>query len=256
MPASLLLALHMQLFGQMQDAGSSVPGRAASPAPVCARLPGKGLCHYEGRGAGGTLLVYLRGHHPEWRGAVARENWDASLRELFHPAPKGTEGHGSAYGLFKTADQAGVTLLATASSDVAVEAADVDALERTLRKRFETIVVASHSGGNASLADTLRALPQTSRIILLDTLYYCDGAAIRRLAQTINRGAACAGFNTRNRSRLKGCWELNNNLERFEALLKPKVADRCLMEDHTDDYNHFLGVGKCLGPYLEGKPCR
>ena len=187
---------------------------------------------------GGRLLIYLRGWLPPFDGHVPEASRAESARQAF-----------TRYDLRRVADEGHAALLVTASSDLPVSAADVQALEAQTGLTFRSFVIASHSGGCASLSPTLPAFPRLERLILLDTFYFGEPLA-RIIGASMSAGAACSGFFTTYKS---GAKKEGNDL-RYTRDILPFLPQPCAVENH-DDYGHNDGVNACLGAYVAGRVC-
>lgn len=195
----------------------------------CRPVPEVG-CWYGPADWDGTVLVYLRGHHPDRGAGVPRAELTASARQAFE-----------AYGLQAAADSARARVLVTGGSPIVVAAGTLARLEP------KRVVVAAHSGGVAALEHTLAGLPAVDRVVLLDMFYgerRVDGVAqLSRTARTVARaGAACSGFFTA------------HNRDRYERLFRDE-APQCAVVDGSA-FGHNAGVNRCLAAFLSGTDCR
>ena len=195
---------------------------------ACRPVPGVG-CWYGPEAWNGTVLVYLRGHHPSHSSRVPAGELVASARQAFE-----------FYGLRGAADSSGARVLVTGNSPLVVNAETLAKLEPT------RVVVAAHSGGYIALERTLSGLPGVARVILLDMFY---GAAPLRETPTLTRiaravkatGAACSGYYT------------SHNWERYKLYFRDEAPD-CAVQDGAA-YGHNGGVNRCLPAFLAGNPC-
>lgn len=224
----------------------AAPARAqplpkASPALAC-RMLGTLGCYYVPDAVrerqAGRLLIYLRGYHAPYGGSVPEAARTESARQAF-----------IRYDLRRVADQRGVALLVTASSDLPVSRADAAALESQTGVKFSGFLLASHSGGCASLPPTLGAFPKLERLILLDTFYFGETLA-RELGESMKNGAACSGYFTTYKSGKRH----ESNEDRFTRDIAPYLPRPCAVENH-DDYGHDDGVNACLPAYAAGRGC-
>ncbi len=97
------------------------------------------------------------------------------------------------YGLKRLAQEKGLVVLVTGSSDIVFTRQDVASLQRELDYVFPEVHVAAHSGGYVGLSASIGSLDRVDGIILLDP-FYSDFSA--RLRPWIKGGAACGGFYT------------------------------------------------------------
>lgn len=194
----------------------------------CQPVPGVG-CWYGAQAWNGTVLVYLRGHHPSLGPRVPQAELVASARQAFE-----------FYGLRGAADSAGARVLVTGNSPLVVGA------ETLAKLGAQRVVVAAHSGGYAALERTLAGLPGLERVILLDMFYGAapvgDTPTLTRIARAVKAtGAACSGFYT------------SHNWERYKLYFRDE-APACAIQDGAA-YGHNGGVNRCLPAFLAGSPC-
>lgn len=195
----------------------------------CRPVPDVG-CWYGPEAWNGTVLVYLRGHHPKLSSRVPAGELVASARQAFE-----------FYGLRESADAAGARVLVTGSSPLVPGAETVAKLEP------QRVVVAAHSGGYIALERTLTGLPGVNRVVLLDMFY---GAApqgetpvLTRIARAVAAtGAACSGFYT------------SHNWDRYKRYFRDE-APACAVQDGAA-YGHNAGVNRCLPAFLAGAGCQ
>lgn len=201
---------------------------AAAQEHPCRPVPGVG-CWYGAETWNGTVLVYLRGHHPGHSSRVPAGELVASARQAF-----------DFYGLRGAADSAGARVLVTGNSPLVVGAETLAKLEPT------RVVVAAHSGGYIALERTLAGLPGVERVVLLDMFYGAapvgDTPTLTRIARAVKAtGAACSGFYTA------------HNWERYKLYFRDE-APACSVQD-GDPFGHNAGVNRCLPAFLAGNPC-
>lgn len=148
-----------------------------------------------------------------------------------------------AYGLGKTAAEKRSVLLVTYRSGLGVSPAVVDSLRDQSKKSFSSIAVAAHSGGYVGLLKTLEAGVVPARILMLDNFYGKGGGGLAsRLQRLISSGARCGGFYT------------PHNRVNFEEGYKKTV--NCSIDGLGSDGQHNAAVNRCLGGYLDGRPCQ
>lgn len=211
----------------------ATPLHAQIKEDACVPLEGVG-CWYapEGLGSDAPLLIYLRGHHPSMGPSVPAAQFLSSARQAF-----------VAYGLGKTAAEKRSVLLVTYRSGLGVSPAVVDALRDQSKKSFSSIAVAAHSGGYVGLLKTLEAGVVPARILMLDNFYGKGGGGLAsRLQRLISSGARCGGFYT------------PHNRVNFEEGYKKTV--NCSIDGLGSDGQHNAAVNRCLGGYLDGRPCQ
>lgn len=205
----------------------ALPARAAEHP--CAPVTGVG-CWYGPETWDGTVLVYLRGHHPSHGRNVPPEGLVASARQAF-----------DAYGLRAAADASGARVLVTGNSPVVVGSETLAKLEP------KRVAIAAHSGGYSALERTLTGLGRVDRVVLLDMFY---GAAPERETPVLTRiaravaatGAPCSGYFT------------SHNRDRYERYFKDE-APACRVQDGAA-WGHNGAVNRCLAAFLAGDDCR
>jgi hypothetical protein len=178
---------------------------------------------------GGGLLVYIRGWWGQYHGHVPAKLLTASARSVFKEA-----------GLRKTADDRGLAVLVTGSSDVAVNETDVRAVERALGRPFAFVWVAAHSGGYDGLTASLADLRPAGRIVMLDDFYFPKAPLADMVRARALAGAKCTGFVTR------------HNLDRWNERFRPFVP--CPV-DVFENEDHTPAVARCLAAYLDKTTC-
>lgn len=201
---------------------------ASAQEHPCREVPGVG-CWYGPEAWNGTVLVYLRGHHPDHSWRVPAGELVASARQAF-----------DSFGLRGAADSAGARVLVTGNSPLVVGP------ETVAKLGARRVVVAAHSGGYSALERTLSGLQGIERVVLLD-MYY--GAApvgetprLTRIARAVKAtGAACSGYYT------------SHNWERYKLYFRDEAPD-CAVQDGTA-FGHNGGVNRCLPAFLAGIPC-
>lgn len=211
----------------------ATPLQAQVKEDACVPLEGVG-CWYapEGLGSDAPLLIYLRGHHPSMGPNVPAAQFLASSRQAF-----------LAYDLGKTAAARKSVLLVTYRSGLGVPPALVDSLRDQSRKTFSSIALAAHSGGYVGLLKTLEAGLAPDRVLMLDNFYGKGGGGLAsRLQRLISSGARCSGFYT------------PHNKVNFEEGYKKAV--NCSVDGMGSDAQHNAAVNRCLGGYLDGRPCQ
>lgn len=176
-----------------------------------------------------ALLVYFRGHWGQYAGSVPEGKRLASARQAFE-----------VFGLKKLAEDQGMVVLVTGSSDAAFTNADLAELERELEGGFKRLFLASHSGGYVGLWNSLSKLARPDRVVMLDNFYFAEGLS-KLVAERVDKGTECAGFFTK------------HNKLRYEKNFKPYAS--CSVEAR-DDYGHDGAVSKCLPKFLAGEACK
>lgn len=206
----------------------------ADPAAEdCRPLPGVG-CVYapEGLPEDAPLLVYLRGHHGSLGADVPAAQCLSSSRQAF-----------KAFRLGALADEKGLAVLVTYRSGLPVTPADVAAAGKALQRSFSKVILAAHSGGYVGLGRTLDAGTPAARVVMLDDFYGAGADGLpRKLQKAIALGASCSGFYT------------PHNAKNFAAGYQRAVA--CDVDAFGSDDQHNAAVVRCLGGYVEGRPCR
>ena len=173
------------------EAVTKGPGEAYAGAD-CVPVKNTG-CYFNGAPAGknAPLLIYYRG-------------W---LSDINYPGGGLNGGHISGeadilrsaraaldfYGLKRLAQEKGLVVLVTGSSDIVFTRQDVANLQRELDYVFPAVHVAAHSGGYVGLSASIDSLDRVDGMILLDP-FYSDFAA--KLRPWIRSGASCGGFYT------------------------------------------------------------
>jgi len=148
-----------------------------------------------------------------------------------------------AYDLGKTAAARKSVLLVTYRSGLGVSPALVDSLRDESRKTFSSIALAAHSGGYVGLLKTLEAGLAPDRVLMLDNFYGKGGGGLAsRLQRLISSGTRCSGFYT------------PHNKVNFEEGYKKAV--NCSVDGMGSDAQHNAAVNRCLGGYLDGRPCQ
>ncbi|MDE2143540.1 MAG: hypothetical protein KGJ84_14125, partial [Elusimicrobia bacterium] len=191
---------------------AAVPVRADPAETDCLPAPGNVGCAYVPANAppDATLLIYLRGFHPKYKGNVPDSECLASSRQAFIH-----------YGLGSLADEKGLGVLVTCRSNQAVTEAVISAFSKSAGRPFAKRILAAHSGGYVGLGGTLDAGVAASRILMLDDFYDGNPAGLaRKLQLAVSAGASCAGYFT------------PHNKKRYEAAYKPNVA--CAVDELTD----------------------
>lgn len=209
----------------------TAPARAQIKEDACLPLAGVG-CWYapEGAPANSPLLVYLRGHHPRYKGDVPAAQALASSRQAF-----------TGYDLGRIAAGKNMALLVTYRSDAAATPKVLAALAEASTRTFSSVVLASHSGGYVGLAKTLAAGVAPTRVVMLDNFYGAGGGGLAAsLQRLISSGMACSGFRS------------PHNDDNYEKGYEKAVA--CAI-DRRGANEHNTGVGLCLAGYLDGRPC-
>lgn len=211
----------------------AVPVRSQIKEAACVPLEGVG-CWYapDDLPSDAPLLIYLRGHHPSMGPSVPAAQSLSSSRQAF-----------TSYGLGATAAAKKSVLLVTYRSGLGVSPAVVDALRDQSKKTFSSIAVAAHSGGYVGLLKSLEAGLVPDRVLMLDNFYGKGGGGLAsRLQRLISSGARCGGFYT------------PHNKVNFEEGYKKTV--NCSVDGLGSDAQHNAAVNRCLGGYLDGRPCQ
>lgn len=216
--------------------------RGAVPAEhPCSPVQGIG-CFYAPDTGSRTLplLVYLRGHHPEFGAEVPASRALDSARQAF-----------DFYGLAESARSAGYAVLVTYKSAVSVGERDVQALASARGLTFPARVAAAHSGGYVGLLSVLNGDLSLQRVILLDCFYSGSPALAEKVQAAFGNGA-CRGYLTPHGFPRRNGTAYSNETN-FQANFRP-FAPGCRVEK-LGDGDHNPGVKRCLGAYLEGRPC-
>lgn len=205
---------------------------AAAQAADCLPLAGVG-CYFipDGLTEDAPLLVYLRGHHPSLGPNVPAGQFLTSARQAFE-----------FYELGRIAQDKQLVVLVTYRSGLGVTDSDLAALAQESKRSFSKTILAAHSGGYVGLGRTLDSGLAASRIVMLDNFYGAggDGLALK-LQRRISAGTACSGFYT------------PHNKKNYDTGYKGSI--QCAVDALGSDAQHNPGVGRCLGGYLDGRPC-
>ncbi len=200
------------------EAVTKGPG-AAYAGGDCAPVKNIG-CYFNGAPAGekAPLLIYYRGwlSDTNYPGGGLNGGHISGEANILRSARAALDF----YGLKRLAQEKGLVVLVTGSSDINVTRQHIADLQRELGYVFPAVHVAAHSGGYIGLSASIDSLDRVDGIILLDP-FYSDFSA--KLRPWIQSGAACGGFYTPHN---------NKRYEDYFFTLGCAVESRAAASDH------------------------